>query len=405
MRKAMNESRQANFEFSLSWQSRQAKHFDRLYLPRINFWRDLFPGKLGDKLTGIKMGDTVSESFEAGILVEPYKKDRVYQFPKRKLNLDQLAENGIHFRVGRFYPRSVLSAVGFTSQDLRPFRVLENTTDHIVIDINHPLTAFPVTFTGTMLKALPDRFERGGASNDIGLTATGNGPGMQAAVREIETDFFNDRSFSRQIEIPDMEFYREPRLLDHIDRVAEEQVSGIYGRFLQPGMKILDLMASWNSHLPHASDNLYVCGLGLNEEELTRNPVLSTSNLHDLNDNPVLPYPENEFDLVVCTLSIEYLVDPIAVFKEICRILKPESPFVLTFTDRWFPPKVIRLWTELHSFERLGLVLSYFTAAEVFKDLHTESVRGYPRPVTDSYFHLSRQSDPIFAAWGFKEKR
>lgn len=399
----MNDSRQANFEFSLIWESKRVKHFDRLYFPRVNFWRDFFPGKLGEKLTDIKTGETTGEAFAPGKLVESFSKDRIYQFPKLRLNLEQLAEKGIRFQCGRFYPRSVLTAVGFTANDHRPFRVLENTEDHIVIDINHPLQAYPLTLNAKMLKALPDRFERGGSCNDIGLIVTGNGPGMQAGLNGIDTDFLDNQSFARQIETADQEFYQEPRLLDHIDRVAEEHISEIYSRFLQSGMKILDLMASWNSHLPQETDNLWVCGLGLNAEELKRNSVLSASSLQDLNSQAKLPYDDREFDLVVCTVSIEYLIDPIAVFKEVNRTLKPGCPFVVTFSDRWFPPKVTRLWTELHPFERLGLLASYFEKAGGFTDLHTESVRGYPRPVTDRYFNLSRESDPVYAIWGFKE--
>ena len=32
----------------------------------------------------------------------------------------------------------------------------------------------------------------------------------------------------------------------------------------------------------------------------------------------------------------------------------------MTFSDRWFPTKAIELWSELHPFERMGLVLDYF---------------------------------------------
>ncbi|MEW5910427.1 MAG: SAM-dependent methyltransferase, partial [Thermodesulfobacteriota bacterium] len=73
-----------------------------------------------------------------------------------------------------------------------------------------------------------------------------------------------------------------------------------------------------------------------------------------------------------------------------------------TFSERWFPPKVISLWSELHPFERMGLVLEYYRKARFFSDLHTESVRGYLRPAEDKYSTTIPFSDPVYAVWGFR---
>ncbi|HSO66707.1 MAG TPA: class I SAM-dependent methyltransferase, partial [Desulfatirhabdiaceae bacterium] len=107
-------------------------------------------------------------------------------------------------------------------------------------------------------------------------------------------------------------------------------------------------------------------------------------------------------DAVVCTASIEYLTRPVEVISEISRILKPGGLLVMTFSNRWFPPKVIRIWTELHEFERMGLVLEYMMLTGSFENLHTFSMRGLPRPETDKYFGQQRYSDPVYAVWGQK---
>jgi SAM-dependent methyltransferase len=143
-----------------------------------------------------------------------------------------------------------------------------------------------------------------------------------------------------------------------------------------------------------------VVGLGLNETELRRNPQLTGYVVHDLNQTPVLPFPDNSFDAVVCTVSVEYLTRPLEVFVEIKRLLKPGGLFLLTFSNRWFPPKVVKIWTEILDFERLGLVLEYFHQAGGFSDLATYSARGWPRPQDDKYYPQVRLSDPVFAAWG-----
>ena len=73
---------------------------------------------------------------------------------------------------------------------------------------------------------------------------------------------------------------------------------------------------------------------------------------------------------------------------------------MVTFSDRWFPPKVVRVWAELHPFERLGLVLEHFARAHAFTDLRTLTSQGLPRPEDDPHVPETTLSDPVFAAWG-----
>ena len=138
----------------------------------------------------------------------------------------------------------------------------------------------------------------------------------------------------------------------------------------------------------------------MNADELSANPHLSSHVVHDLNGDPKLPFSDGSFDFIVCTVSVEYLSRPFQVFAEAARVLKPGGYFIVTFSDRWFPPKVIRLWTELHPFERMGLVLEYFRQSGRFSSLATESYRGWPRPPDDKYYPQLGFSDPVFAVWG-----
>jgi len=116
-----------------------------------------------------------------------------------------------------------------------------------------------------------------------------------------------------------------------------------------------------------------------------------------------LPFESNTFDAVVNTASVEYLTDPLAVFSEVSRVLRPDGYFIVTFSNRWFPTKAITVWRELHEFERMGLVLEYFLRAGGFKDLQTYSIRGLPRPHDDKYFPELMFSDPVYAVWGRKK--
>lgn len=59
-------------------------------------------------------------------------------------------------------------------------------------------------------------------------------------------------------------------------------------------------------------------GLGMNKEELERNPVLTESVVHDLNVDPKLPYEDNAFDVITNTVSVDYLTKPKEVHPH-CR--------------------------------------------------------------------------------------
>lgn len=54
---------------------------------------------------------------------------------------------------------------------------------------------------------------------------------------------------------------------------------------------------------------------------------------------------QGRFSIRSCSSSVEYLIHPIEVFSEVARVLKPGAPFVVTFSERWFPTKAIELWT------------------------------------------------------------
>jgi SAM-dependent methyltransferase len=243
--------------------------------------------------------------------------------------------------------------------------------------------------------------EIGGSCTDW-LEMVTSGPGMQARCRGNPTDFFADALFTRSNEDEDPLFYVKPRLVTHIDDTAISVISRLFGTLLKKGAKVLDLMSSWRSHIPRDVKLDALIGLGLNREEMVQNPQLTTHILHDLNKDPMLPFPDKRFDAVICTVSVEYLMHPFEVFREIARILKTDGYCIVTFSNRWFPPKVIRIWTELHDFERTGLVLEYFLQTGLYKNLKTFSMRGLPRNEGDRYYLEIPYSDPVYAVWGQK---
>ncbi len=144
---------------------------------------------------------------------------------------------------------------------------------------------------------------------------------------------FDPRYFRREDEHPDPLFYAEPRLTVHIDDDAIAAVTATYAELLPEGGVILDLMSSWRSHLPPAARYARVVGLGLNTEEMADNPQLDEYVVHDLNVDPRLPFAAATFDGCCVTVSVQYLTRPVEVFREVNRVLKPASPFVLTYSN------------------------------------------------------------------------
>ena len=190
-------------------------------------------------------------------------------------------------------------------------------------------------------------------------------------------------------------------MTEHLDSRALHEVEQLYASLLPGGARVLDLMASIDSHVTDADAT--IVGLGMNADELAANQRLSEHLVHDLNQQPALPYADDSFDAVICTVSVEYLVNPLEVFSEVRRVLKPGGLFINIFSNRWFPPKVIALWIDLHEFERMGLVSEYYHRTQGFGVVNTRSLRGLSRPEDDKYSAQSGQSDPVFAVWAGKD--
>jgi ubiquinone/menaquinone biosynthesis C-methylase UbiE len=102
----------------------------------------------------------------------------------------------------------------------------------------------------------------------------------------------------------------------------------------------------------------------MNQEELDANPFLTETIVQDLNKSPYLKeeFPEDgSFDIVTMAVSVDYLIEPITVFEEIYRLLRPGTgKALISFSNRCFPTKAIAYWLQADDLDRLTLVASYF---------------------------------------------
>lgn len=166
----------------------------------------------------------------------------------------------------------------------------------------------------------------------------------------------------------DVLFYQFPRFVTHVDQGFIHQLTHLYRQYLQPGMRILDLMSSWVSHLPETMAFEYVCGHGLNREELAKNPRLDHYFVQNLNQNCTLPLDSETFDAVLIAVSVQYLQYPEAVFAEIQRVLRPGGVVIVSFSNRMFFQKAIQIWREGSDGDRLNLLQDYIKAVPGFKE-------------------------------------
>jgi SAM-dependent methyltransferase len=216
-------------------------------------------------------------------------------------------------------------------------------------------------------------------------------------------ELFPAGAFTRDDESDDAGFYERDRFVDHLDSVALATVAEIIGNLtVEDNPVVLDLMAGWDSHIPARVKAEKVTGLGMNRNELTRNKRLTGQVIHDLNANPSLPFSDETFDVVLNTVSVDYMVKPFEVFSEVGRILKPGGLFLVIFSNRMFPPKAVIIWRESMESERIDLVKRFFDFTGAFLEPEVFISSGRPRPPDDKYYYTGLPSDPVYAVYAEK---
>lgn len=385
---------------SFRWDSSVGRHEENFFC-KINVWRDadLLPRKVKDKFLKSSEGDEFAVALNRGEIFS-YKDENVI-----KVAIDQFQPpvspiTKINPRLGRFYPLGYFTGIeGVFPQNIKPVRIIDIDEKYITIDKNVPISKYNLDLSVKIQRIIDKSGKLEGECKSWCEISLENGPGMQVPYNDDKsTDFQlqDPQSFSREDEADDTVFYSEPRLTTHIDSKAHEHLLNLYKRILPQNGRILDLMSSYQSHIPGDKNFYEIVGLGLNKEELRANPLLNEIVIHDINKEAKLPLSDEEFDCVVCDLSIEYMIRPLDIISEIKRVLKKDGIISISFSNRYFPPKVIKLWKELHDFERIGYVLELLSRTHGFKDFQTFSYRGWIRPFDDKYFGSAIFSDPLF---------
>ncbi|MBN1832218.1 MAG: methyltransferase domain-containing protein [Deltaproteobacteria bacterium] len=215
---------------------------------------------------------------------------------------------------------------------------------------------------------------------------------------------YREDAFTRKNEEEDAIFYSLDRFVDHLDSLALSTVEKIINSLvIEKKPAILDLMAGWNSHIPETMIPSKVVGLGLNRNELEKNRSLTECVFHDINHDFHLPFQSEYFNIVMNTVSIDYMTHPVDIFMEVGRILKPGGLFLVIFSNRMFSEKAVKVWRESSEDERVILVQEFFNESGMFESPSVFVSKGRPRPKDDKYANSGLPSDPIYAVYSDKK--
>ncbi len=184
-------------------------------------------------------------------------------------------------------------------------------------------------------------------------------------------NYFPQEFFARHDNNEDALYYEEPRRKVYVDNHSISVLTEFLQELLPPHGVYLDLMSGWRSHIPSQVLPSRVVGLGLNAQEMVENNQLDKFVVHDLNDDPILPLENQQFDVVLCNFSIQYLIKPVEVFREVNRILRSSGVFIVTFSDHCYPRKTIAIWRAFNAKQRKSLVIKYFEVSKNWIEIST----------------------------------
>ncbi|QDH13627.1 class I SAM-dependent methyltransferase [Formicincola oecophyllae] len=163
------------------------------------------------------------------------------------------------------------------------------------------------------------------------------------------------KAFTQASAEPDSAFFASHDPAQLLDLGARTAITALYRTSMPCGGNTLDLMCGADSHLPEDASFQRFSGLDACPELLKRNQALDEGFTQDLNTNWKLPFDDDSQDGVLLCNGLPYLTKPVEVMEEVQRVLKPGAPFIVTFTDRFFPQKAVAIWQALEPAGRVAL--------------------------------------------------
>jgi ubiquinone/menaquinone biosynthesis C-methylase UbiE len=108
-------------------------------------------------------------------------------------------------------------------------------------------------------------------------------------------------------------------------------------------------------------------------------------------------YQPKYTDVVTLVVSVDYLISPIQVLKEVCRVLRPGGKVIISQSNRCFPTKAIAMWLKMNDRQHLELINGYLQYAGGF--VEPRKAYDITATVPDSSYR-----DPMFIVEAIKKK-
>lgn len=119
-------------------------------------------------------------------------------------------------------------------------------------------------------------------------------------------------------------------------KIATQMLDGVKFRDGRHSDKILDLGCG-NGFLSQLYPNFDIVGVDISDGMLANNPYTWVKGSAEN-----IPFPDNNFDFVVCRSLIHHLEDPMLGLKECFRVLKPKGRLILWDPNHGFIYTIIR---------------------------------------------------------------
>ena len=98
---------------------------------------------------------------------------------------------------------------------------------------------------------------------------------------------------------------------------------------------------------------------------------------------------------MIC-VSVQYLQQPVAVLREVARVLRPGSPLVISFSNRCFWTKAVAIWRALDDDGHAQLVERYFRHAG-FEQIETHRLAEWVEDVSDPMAAVVGRAPAVYA--------
>ncbi|MDI2090906.1 class I SAM-dependent methyltransferase [Commensalibacter oyaizuii] len=167
---------------------------------------------------------------------------------------------------------------------------------------------------------------------------------------------FHPRSFDIADQENDYQYYTSRTIPPLMDQGGYKAIEALYHTLIQKSDTIVDLMCGSDSHLPNDIEYQHLIGIDLNEKALHENTRLTKKIIQDLYKNPQIPLQDNTADYICLCCVVEYLRNPIEIFSECYRILKPSGRIIISFSSHFLPLRATALWQALSNQDRQKLI-------------------------------------------------